>query len=934
MKTYLQTAALAIGFILFLFAETNVTAQEHWAKDQTNPVFKEFGTWAKDGVLSPSVIFEDNLFKMWYSAKGCSGQVIGYAQSVDGIKWQPSKAPLFPFGIVGVWDEDRDHPCVIRVNDTLKMWFSGSSDNFIQEISIGYAWSVDNKTWFTCSMPVLEKGEPGSWDERTVYKPSVYFDGEIYHMWYNGCQGTYQTEPVQIGYAKSNDGIHWVKNTICNPVITVGEPGTFYDTWIQSSCVMFKDDEYKMWFTGWDQKSTTPRNKYIRIGYATSPNYTNWSVQNDNLPVADVGFLNSWDLYSVESPSVLFHDGQYKMWFSGYDGYIYRIGYAAGFQAVEVPGDFSTIEGGITAASDGEVVLVGEGTYYENIDFQGKAITIASKYLLDGDDYYIDNTIIDGSQSKDSEKSSVVYFVSGEDTNSVLKGFTITGGSGTQLLLGQNVTYGGGIFCSGSSAKIEHNKIINNYCIGSGYALGGGGIYADNYKGGLTIIRHNLISGNYVINSNAKQSFVFGGGLSIDNDAIIMDNIITDNFIYHLYNGIAEGGGIAVRNNKAIITNNIISKNLIKESGDSYWHWGGGVFGLELKQGSIITGNTILDNKIVGSKGKGGGIGLWRTGDIIKIDKNIINNNYAKDGGGIAVVFNQKTTITNNVIMNNHSKAYGGGIYLYQLQKGDKSYSSYNGTSNTENYANNHDGLLCVIANNTIYNNKSDGFGGGISAYWIKNYFLAFNNIIYNNTSQYKGDAIYLSYDAKAYLFHNVINEDDIYGTSNWIGDGSNISVNPEIIDEMGHLSWISPCVNAGVTKVNINNIMYSTTQTDIDGEVRPYLNTIPDIGADETNSIHVQVAENKFTNQTELLAFPNPFSEKIDFSFSVFDNSFVSFTIVDSQGKLIKTLMNEMRTAGDYQFSLDGTTLPPGIYLGVLRTTTKTQTTKFIKLR
>ncbi len=44
-----------------------------------------------------------------------------------------------------------------------------------------------------------------------------------------------------------------------------------------------------------------------------------------------------------------------------------------------------TIQAAIDAAHDGNVVLVDEGTYYENINFKGKAITVASRFYMDGD---------------------------------------------------------------------------------------------------------------------------------------------------------------------------------------------------------------------------------------------------------------------------------------------------------------------------------------------------------------------------------------------------------------------------------------------------------------------------------------------------------------------------------------------------------------------
>jgi hypothetical protein len=103
---------------------------------------------------------------------------------------------------------------------------------------------------------------------------------------------------------------------------------------------------------------------------------------------------------------------------------------------INVPADTSTIQGGISLANTGDIVLVADGTYYENINFKGKAITVASHYILDQDTSHISATIVDGSQRSHPDSGSVVYFMSGEDTTSVLQGFTITGGTGTVAFVG------------------------------------------------------------------------------------------------------------------------------------------------------------------------------------------------------------------------------------------------------------------------------------------------------------------------------------------------------------------------------------------------------------------------------------------------------------------------------------------------------------------
>src|SRR5262249_30257192 len=101
---------------------------------------------------------------------------------------------------------------------------------------------------------------------------------------------------------------------------------------------------------------------------------------------------------------------------------------------IRVPADVATIQQGIDAAVADDTVLVSPGTYHERIDFRGKPITVAS-------DQGPDVTVIDGQRG-----GIVVFFQSHEGRDSVLTGFTITGG---QFLYG-----GGGVAISGSSPTV------------------------------------------------------------------------------------------------------------------------------------------------------------------------------------------------------------------------------------------------------------------------------------------------------------------------------------------------------------------------------------------------------------------------------------------------------------------------------------------------
>ena len=148
--------------------------------------------------------------------------------------------------------------------------------------------------------------------------------------------------------------------------------------------------------------------------------------------------------------------------------------YSTEGSTINVPADQPTIQAGIDASAVGDIVLVQPGIYFENIDFNGRIVYVASLFLTTGDTSYISSTVIDGSSS-----GSTVRFASGEGSHSVINGFTIQNG---------NSGAGGVIFCENS------NPTITNNIIAGGAAIVGGGIYCGNSSNPL--ISNNIIRDN------------------------------------------------------------------------------------------------------------------------------------------------------------------------------------------------------------------------------------------------------------------------------------------------------------------------------------------------------------------------------------------------------------------------------------------------------
>jgi hypothetical protein len=194
-------------------------------------------------------------------------------------------------------------------------------------------------------------------------------------------------------------------------------------------------------------------------------------------------------------------------------------------QIIHVPADYPSIQEGINTADPGDTVLVSEGTYYENINFLGKKpLIVASEFLLDGDTTHISNTIINGSQPVDPQIGSVETFESGEDTTSVLCGFTITGGSGT-MEPGWDMRMGGGIHIKYAGGKLLNNYVHDNTVAHSGAVIGGG----IQLGGPVSVIPWIVLRGNRIYNNHAisTSNFVGGGGVICYFNLIMENNTIS-----------------------------------------------------------------------------------------------------------------------------------------------------------------------------------------------------------------------------------------------------------------------------------------------------------------------------------------------------------------------------------------------------------------------
>jgi predicted GH43/DUF377 family glycosyl hydrolase len=218
--------------------------------------------------------------------------------------------PVFP-AVPGTWMEDQTaNPDLLSIDDKWFMYFRGQQGGHdrigLATISKG---EFDGVTWNIHPEPVIDVGEPGSWDETHVLDPATVRVGGRVYLYYSAVS---PRSNRAVCLAVSDDGIHFEKYEK-NPVIIGGGPE-----------IVFQDGTFYLYF--W---KPLPGGGF-QIHLATSNDGYEFMEYGDE-PVLAVGVDGRWDSHTVETPRIYKENDLYFMMYCGsdrYDDYPFHAGLA------------------------------------------------------------------------------------------------------------------------------------------------------------------------------------------------------------------------------------------------------------------------------------------------------------------------------------------------------------------------------------------------------------------------------------------------------------------------------------------------------------------------------------------------------------------------------------------------------------------------------
>jgi parallel beta-helix repeat protein len=338
--------------------------------------------------------------------------------------------------------------------------------------------------------------------------------------------------------------------------------------------------------------------------------------------------------------------------------------------------------------------------------------------------------------------------------------------------------YGGGIYCSGPTCRIEDCLIQR--CVGGD----GGGIYIEGSP-------DYAITNCIITQCNAWYGGIGGGILYQNGDGLIVQNCDISSCFAE------KGGGLFLSGNNYQVRSTPVI--------DCGAYYGGGLY-------LSGTGPSVLDSCVIqncSADYDAGGVFISGAANLNIRNSSILNCQAPKSGAGIFILSSPDNCIENCDISSNTTYGDGGGIYLKSTSPVIKNCTiSYNRAFTSGSGA----GIRGFesspeIFNNFIFKNEADSVGGGIFLEEMemdKTTRIIQNFISFNWSRLKEGGGIFLS-GQKADLFLNTIDGNG----SSWTEAGGIFCSQPDSSRIFGNISFHNKIVPIGTNDASKLNVSF-----------------------------------------------------------------------------------------------------------------------------
>ncbi len=651
----------------------------------------------------------------------------------------------------------------------------------------------------------------------------------------------------------------------------------------------------------------------------------------------------------------------------------------------------NTLADAISATGAGDSLLVASTTY------TGVDITIADGVKMYGayDSGFSSRDLVSGKTVLDLTGN--IEIGPATTAESVLDGFEIMNGTGGSQLLPIAGKYGGGVWVYNATATIA-NSYIHDCDADNGEYGAGGGIYANNSAlalvnteielcgagqgGGIFVDGGSLTMTGCTIQNNDliyTAENAKGGGVYVGNStsATFSGNTIDANSA-DVASSMGYGGGIYIKNTTSVsMDGDVVSNNISGLAGTI--GYGGGI---HLEGSHLTMTNVTLDNNQ--ARTIGGGIDTDGSSTLSMTGCKILNNTGMIGGG--AYLASTESFVNHNLWVGNS----GTASYMLNATSG-----SFNGNTMNANTGSSVGGAYfsntaISVMNNIIAN--STGFGLSCSGTTLPTPLYC--NVWNSSTADYNGvtpgagcisqDPLFV--DPASGDFHLAMhspeidrgNPDPAYDDPD--GSPADMGIYGSHAFDMDHPVYVknlSAAIAGGNAIISWSanpeaNVSSYAVYKDIDGSFIPaaanFITTVtaPDTVYDDGTAVAGTYYKVSAVNSLayaggyggpvepvatgigdDIAAFadrlyqnhPNPFNPTTRIRYEIKAQTHVSLVVFDVQGRQIKTLVNEVKSPGQFTAEWNGTNangsrVSTGVYFYRLSAGNFNQTMKMVMLK